>query len=129
MSSAQSNIAGYGVTATTIQNYLYGVYLVTSGTGVAFQMVGAKDTFANISSWKSYLAAQYAAGTPVTVWYVLAEPTTGIVNEPIRKIGEYADTLSMEQAGVSIPTNNGSTTVDVETTLKPSEVYIKYKGV
>lgn len=44
------------------------------------------------------------------------------------KIGDYADTLSMEQAGVQIPTANGSTTLDVETTVKPSEVYIKYCG-
>ena len=76
---------------------------------------------------KSYLAAQYAAGTPVTVWYALATPETGIVNEPLMKIGNYADTLSKAQAGVSIPTNNGSTTVDVDTTVKPSEVYIKYR--
>lgn len=79
--------------------------------------------------FKTWLAQQYANGTPVCVWYVLATPETGIINEPIRKIGEYADSISMEQAGISIPTNNGSTTVDVETTLKPSEVYIKYKGV
>ena len=75
---------------------------------------------------KSYLAAQYAAGTPVTIWYVLAEPETGIMNEPLMKIGDYADTLNMEQAGVSIPTNKGSTTLDVDTTIKPSNVYIKY---
>ena len=79
-----------------------------------------------ITDFKSYLAAQYAAGTPVTVWYVLAEPETGILNEPIRKIGDYADTVSMEQAGVSIPTSKGSTTLDVDTTIKPSNVYIKY---
>lgn len=29
---------------------------------------------ADVDSWKSYLAAQYAAGTPVTVVYQLAEP-------------------------------------------------------
>lgn len=87
------------------------------------------DSSTTVDELKAYLAAQYSAGTPVTVWYVLATPETAVVNEPLRKIGEYADTLSMEQAGVSIPTNNGSTTVDVETTLKPSEVYIKYKGV
>lgn len=63
-----------------------------------------------------------------TFWYVLAEPETGVVNEPLCKIGDYADTLSKSQAGVSIPTNNGSTTVDVNTTVKPSEVYIKYMG-
>jgi hypothetical protein len=82
-----------------------------------------------LADFKSYLAAQYAAGTPVTVWYVLDEPETDIVNEPLMKIGDYADTVSCEQAGVQIPTNKGSTTVDVDTTLKPSEVYIKYCAV
>ena len=81
-----------------------------------------------VADFKAYLAAQYAAGTPVTVWYVLAEPETGIVNEPLMKIGDYADTVSMEQAEVSIPTNKGSTTLDVDTTIKPSNVYIKYRN-
>lgn len=80
----------------------------------------------SVSDFKSFLADQYAAGTPVTVWYVLAESEIGIVNEPLMKIGDYADTVSKAQAGVVIPTNNGSTTIDVDTTLKPSEVYIKY---
>ena len=79
------------------------------------------------SDFKTYLQQQYAAGTPVTVWYVLAEPETAVVNEPLRKIGDYADTVSMEQAGVQIPTNRGNTVIDVETTLKPSEMYIKYQ--
>lgn len=87
------------------------------------------DTYNTVSDFKSFLAAQYAAGTPVTVWYVLEEPETGIVNEPLMKIGDYADTVSMEQAGVSIPTNNGSTVIDYDGTLKPSEMYIKYLGV
>jgi hypothetical protein len=82
----------------------------------------------SVTDFKAYLSAQYAAGTPVTVWYVLAEPETGIVNEPLMKIGDYADTISMEQAGVQIPTLNGQTVIDVDTTLKPSEVYIKYQG-
>jgi hypothetical protein len=80
-----------------------------------------------ITAWKSYLAQQYANGTPVTVWYVLATPETAVVNEPIRKIGDYADTVSYEQAGVQIPTNRGNTVIDVETTLKASEMYIKYQ--
>ena len=42
------------------------------------------------------------------------------------KIGNYADEVSNV---ATIPTNNGSTTIDVDTTVKPSEVYIKYKGV
>ena len=32
------------------------------------------STAAAVSSWKSYLAAQYAAGTPVQIAYKLAEP-------------------------------------------------------
>lgn len=84
------------------------------------------SNLATVADLKSYLAAQYAAGTPVTIWYVLATPTTGIVNEPLRKIGDYADTLSYEQAGVQIPTNRGNTVIDVLTELKPSEMYIKY---
>ena len=84
------------------------------------------DTKTSTADFKAYLAAQYAAGTPVTIWYVLATPTTGIVNEPLRKIGDYADTVSYEQAGVSVPTLHGNTVIDVLTELKPSEMYIKY---
>lgn len=74
--------------------------------------------------FKEYLAAQYANGTPVTVWYVLATPTTGIVNEPLAKIGTYADELHSEDAGITIPTVNGETTLTVETELQPSSVTI-----
>ena len=74
---------------------------------------------------KTYLAQQYANGTPVTVWYVLATPTTGIVNEPLRKIGTYADSISNV---TQIPTTSGSQTFDVDTTLKPSEVDLTYHG-
>lgn len=82
---------------------------------------GYNDTLANFST---FLAAQYAAGTPVTIWYVLATPETGIVNEPLRKIGDYADTVS----GITIPTITGADSFDVQTTLKPSEVSLSYTG-
>lgn len=85
------------------------------------------DTVTTLDTWKSYLQQQYSNGTPVTVWYILATPETGIVNEPLMKIGDYTDSISMEQAGVEIPTVNGENTLDVLTTVKPSEVYIKYK--
>ena len=80
--------------------------------------------YTSISDFKAYLAQQYAAGTPVTVWYVLAEPQTELVNEPLMKIGDYADTVS----GITIPTITGKDTFDVETTLKPSEVSLSYTG-
>lgn len=95
--------------------------------GAQFGCRCPKSIANTVTDFKSYLAQQYAAGTPVTVWYVLATPTTGTVNEPLRKIGDYADTVSMEQARVQIPTNRGNTVIDVETTLKPSQMYIKYK--
>lgn len=96
-------------------------------TGGGYEMYIGETTITSVADFKAYLAAQYAAGTPVTVWYVLATPETAVVNEPLRKIGDYADTVSMEQAGVQIPTFKGNTVIDVETTLKPSEMYIKYQ--
>lgn len=81
----------------------------------------------NATDFKAYLAQQYANGTPVTIWYVLLTEQTGIVNEPLMKIGDYADTVSKEQAVVEIPTASGSNTLDVDTTVKPSNIYIEYK--
>ena len=83
-----------------------------------------KSVANTVNEFKAWLANQYAAGTPITVWYILAEPTTGIVNEPLRKIGDYDDTVR----GITIPTIAGTNTIDVETTLKPSEVSVNYKG-
>ena len=79
----------------------------------------------SVSSFKAYLQQQYAAGTPLTVWYVLATASTGIVNEPLMKIGNYADTLSN---ATPIPTTLGLNTIDVNTTLKPSEMSLTYDG-
>ena len=80
------------------------------------------STFATAEDFKAYLAAQYAAGTPVTVWYVLANEETGIVNEPLMKIGDYADEVS----GITIPTIKGTNIVDIDTEVKPSEISITY---
>ena len=83
-----------------------------------------KSVASTVNDFKAWLANQYAAGTPVIVWYVLATPETAVVNEPIRKIGDYTDTVS----GITIPTITGANTIDVDTTLKPSEVSVNYKG-
>ena len=60
----------------------------------------------------------------VYMYYVLANEETGIVNEPLMKIGNYADEVS----NISIPTTTGKNIVDVETVLKPSEVSFNYAG-
>lgn len=82
-----------------------------------------------VPDWKSYLAAQYQNGTPVTVWYVLAEPETAVVNEPLMKIGDYADTISFAQAGITFPTVSGENILDMASPVKPSEMYVKGKGI
>ena len=82
------------------------------------------DSAGDTEGFKTYLQQQYAAGTPVCVWYVLASSITGIVNEPLMKIGSYADSIS----GISIPTTAGANTLDVQTTVKPSEVTASFNG-
>lgn len=59
-----------------------------------------------VAGLKSYLAAQYAAGTPVTVWYVLQEPIEE--DPPVPFPG--------------LPTLTGTNTLTVDTTVKPSEI-------
>lgn len=59
------------------------------------------------TNFKVYLAAQYAAGTPVTVWYILAEPTTESITVP------------------EFPTATGLNTLTIDTTLAPSKTEIK----
>jgi hypothetical protein len=97
---------------------------ITGSKNLVFNNSGIATTTSN---WKTWLSTQYAAGTPVTVWYVLAEPETAIVNEPLMKIGDYADTISFAQAGVTIPTVNGENVLDVPTEVPPSEVWIRGK--
>lgn len=83
-------------------------------------------TFATAEDFKSYLAAQYTNGTPVTVWYVLATEETGIVNEPLMQIGDYADSIAGDSNN-TIPLIWGYNTVDVDTTVTPSSMTINYK--
>lgn len=96
-----------------------GVCFITSNN-VAF----IDSNFQSIDDFKNFLADEYEAGHPVTVWYVNVTPMTRIVNEPIRKIGDYADTVS----GIIIPTIAGANTLSVGTALQPSEVTVNYKG-
>lgn len=101
------------------------VYTIASGL-LYFRLTANYDS---LSGFKSYLAAQYSAGTPVTVWYVLPESETSVVNEPLHKISYYKDTISFAQAGLTIPTVSGANVIDMASTIKPSEVYIKGKGI
>ena len=93
-------------------------------TGGGFELYIGETTISSATDFKSYLAAQYVNGTPVTVWYVLANEETGIVNEPLRKIGDYVDSVS----GTNLATSGTAQELNIETTLKPSEVDMTYHG-
>ena len=96
----------------------------TSADGIR-SFIGIRDSnFESTAEFKSYLEAQYAAGTPVTVWYGIETPEIGIVNEPLCKIGDYADELHGSNAGVMIPTTRGQNVLTVDTDLQPSSVSI-----
>jgi hypothetical protein len=99
------------------------IYTTAGGGAVYINIIDL--TYNSLSDFKTYLAQQYANGTPVTIWYVLATETIGIVNEPIRKIGNYADSVSGTNLSV---TAQSPTTIDVDTTLKPSEMDLTYTG-
>lgn len=90
----------------------------------ANRLIFCNENYTTTEDWESYLADQYSAGHPVTVWYVPATPTTGVVNEPLAKIGEYADELSSADAGVTISTARGQNTLTVDTDLQPSSTSI-----
>lgn len=82
------------------------------------------EDFTSADDFKTFLATQYAAGTPVTIWYILTTEETGIVNEPLMKIGDYAD----EIINISVPTIVGTNTFNIDTVVQPSEVTLYYHG-
>ena len=81
--------------------------------------------FINKTGFENLTAEEFKqAMSGVYMYYVLATPETAVVNEPLCKIGDYADEVS----GITIPTIAGTNTLSVGTTLQPSEVTINYKG-
>ena len=104
-SSCYSDIAPYGYTSQTRQQNDLGVYLVTSGDEIAFQMEAAKSSFPDVTAWTTYLSQN-----PVTVYYILATPTTEQITLP------------------TIPTTDGANTITVDTTVQPSEFTATWTG-
>lgn len=92
------------VTTTWSTVPLYSVtHSIVSG-GIPRLVINTGTDFSDATEFSAYLAAQYAAGHPVTIWYVLAAEQTGIVNEPLCKISTYADELTTIQVhGLSAP--------------------------
>lgn len=132
--TGEENISDIGDYYNTNVSVLSVAWSATTSTTGGFQINNSGNriwaiksyfsSYATAADFKTYLQQQYSAGTPVCVWYVLATPTTGIVNEPIRKIGNYADSISVS----NLPTTGTAEQFDVDTTLKPSEVQLTYHG-
>ena len=97
------------------------IYTIASN----YLWVRLDSSFTTVASLKSWLEQQYANGTPFTVWYVLATPETGMVNEPLIKIGDYSDSISN---AATIPTTDGANTISVDTTVQPSEFTATWTG-
>lgn len=112
-----SGAIGDNITFGTSSNIIYMILSVASQQAL---------NVSNFDEFKAWISAQYAAETPVCVWYVLATEETAVVNEPLMRIGDNADTLSYRQSGAHIPTTDGLNIFDIDTTVKPSEVYLKY---
>jgi hypothetical protein len=86
------------------------------------------DGAIGLEAFKSWLATQYANGTPVTVWYVLATPEAASVNEPLMKIGDYADSITGSQSQISIPTTAGENSITFLTDIQPSQFEVPIEG-
>lgn len=72
-------------------------------------VIKCDDVFTSPTDFKAFLKEQYEAGTPVKIYYVLAEPVTESVILP------------------DVPTLNGGNVLDVDTTVEPTLMTIDYK--
>ena len=88
--------------ASGLTNGEYALKYFSDGTIIFIKDQG----YTTIESWKSYLTQQYAAGTPVTIWYVLAS--------------EQTETTTMP----TIQTTTGDNTFSITTSLQPSNIEI-----
>lgn len=79
------------------QDNVCGVGSSNGNFSPSFRPAGIED----LNDWKAYLAAQYAAGTPVTVLYQLAEP----VITKIEEILPFSNFLPSADSGLIINAN------------------------
>lgn len=91
----------YKVEYLNLNNTIYFVNQPRNGRFIIFD-----DRFSSTDDFKSFLAEQYAAGTPVTIWYVIEVPTTEQVIAP------------------TLTPATGNNTLAIGTTLQPSSVSI-----
>lgn len=114
-------LCSHGATVTTLSEFVYGTVYADN----TYNLGIFPSELSTVTELRQWLATQYANGTPVTIWYSLYTPTTATVNEPLMKIGTYADSISN---AVSIPTTDGANSITVDTTVQPSEFSATWSG-
>ena len=96
--SIYSTITPYGCTVATRTEYDFGCY--SGGTGnLCFQMKGSA-TLTTVNTWTTFLADQYANGTPVIVIYPLATSTTEMVTPQTLQTQAGTNILQITQASI-----------------------------
>ena len=88
--------AGHGISIADMNNneFAFG----TNNHNVSFK---SSQTTSTLSAWTTWLAAQYAAGTPVIIVYPLATPTTESVTGQTLQVQDGDNTLEITQASMS----------------------------
>lgn len=101
MSQYKPAYCSHFVQSTAQQGYTSGKFILTGDLNIRC----GEDQW-TLTDWTTWLSDQYAAGTPVIVWYVLETAQTESTTCP------------------SITPTSGSNTLSIGTTLAPSEVSI-----
>ena len=100
---SNNNQQRYGLCSHFVYRYSYPGDDVFVDAGGIWLGKAMSDKY-TVDSWKSYLAAQYAAGTPVQIAYKLAEPVpfqaTG--NGPIMPLEGETNTIMTDADSVSV---------------------------
>lgn len=92
--------------------------------GINWVLQVINSGYLTLAEWKNFLQAEYANNTPVTVYCILDESVTDTINEPLQKIGDYADSIS----NITLTTTAGATSFGVDTAVKPSEITLTFRG-
>ena len=93
-------------------------YAQTGGTVRNHSIRISKSRVADLTAFKSWLASQYAAGTPLTVVYRLATPTTENIELP-----------ELPTAQASRIIDGATTALTVETSVAPTRITAVYKSI
>jgi len=96
-------VGNVGSTTTDI-----GIFIGSTGANLRIRPENVASM--ELTDWTTWLSNQKIAGTPVTIYYVAATPTTEQVTVP------------------TLPTTGTPEQFDINTSLKPSEVQLTYHG-